>query len=200
MRVYDSFIQQFHRSRNNLIEYLSDTYRSLDRKIFSKKNLWKDVDSGQMESVQRERERERKKWTCIGMFCTVSRTAPRPPWNNLLRRSKLGEAARREWCRRYNTWLTVLFEVSSNYEMDGRRERERERERKAERERKLEGDLIRWARLARPPPPPPSPPPFAQRSGLDRPGGWLSCTSLVRVPYRWRWGGEGYVAGRADVH
>ena len=62
------------------------------------------------------------------MFCTVSRTAPRPPWNNLLRRSKLGEAARRGWCRRYNTWLTVLFEVSSNYEMDGCRERERERE------------------------------------------------------------------------
>lgn len=59
MRVYDSFIQQFHRSRNNLIEYLPDIYRSLDRKIFSKKNLWKDVDSGQMESVQRERERKK---------------------------------------------------------------------------------------------------------------------------------------------
>lgn len=73
--------------------YLLDTYRSFDRKIFSK-NVSKDVDPGQMESVQRER-RKKKKWTDIDMFSTVSRTTPRPPWNNLLGRWKRGEAVRR---------------------------------------------------------------------------------------------------------
>ena len=41
------------------------------------------------------KRRKKKKWTDIDMFSTVSRTTPRPPWNNLLGRWKRGEAVRR---------------------------------------------------------------------------------------------------------
>lgn len=148
------------------MEYLLDTYRSFDRKIFSK-NVSKDVDPGQMESVQRER-RKKKKWTDIDMFSTVSRTTPRPPWNNLLGRWKRGEAVRRGGI--ILDWRFYLKSARITRWMDAERGRESSGRRRF--------NTMSTARSTT------TTTPF--RSGLDRPGGWLSCTSLVRVAYRWR--------------
>lgn len=141
--------------------YLLDTYRSFDRKIFSK-NVSKDVDPGQMESVQRER-RKKKKWTDIDMFSTVSRTTPRPPWNNLLGRWKRGEAVRRGGI--ILDWRFYLKSARITRWMDAERGRESSGRRRF--------NTMSTARSTT------TTTPF--RSGLDRPGGWLSCTSLVRV-------------------
>lgn len=142
--------------------YLLDTYRSFDRKIFSK-NVSKDVDPGQMESVQRERRKKKKKWTDIDMFSTVSRTTPRPPWNNLLGRWKRGEAVRRGGI--ILDWRFYLKSARITRWMDAERGRESSGRRRF--------NTMSTARSTT------TTTPF--RSGLDRPGGWLSCTSLVRV-------------------
>lgn len=142
--------------------YLLDTYRSFDRKIFSK-NVSKDVDPGQMESVQRERRKKKKKWTDIDMFSTVSRTTPRPPWNNLLGRWKRGEAVRRGGI--ILDWRFYLKSARITRWMDAERGRESSGRRRF--------NTMSTARSTTTT--------TSFRSGLDRPGGWLSCTSLVRV-------------------
>lgn len=97
------------------------------------------------------------------MFSTVSRTTPRPPWNNLLGRWKRGEAVRRGGI--ILDWRFYLKSARITRWMDAERGRESSGRRRF--------NTMSTARSTT------TTTPF--RSGLDRPGGWLSCTSLVRV-------------------
>lgn len=79
--------------------YLLDTYRSFDRKIFSK-NVSKDVDPGQMESVQRERRKKKKKmdryrYVFHGVKNHASSTVEQSPWT-----LEAGRSCAKGW---YNT-------------------------------------------------------------------------------------------------
>lgn len=102
---------------------------------------------------------DRYRYVFHGVKNHASSTVEQSPWT-----LEAGRSCAKGW---YNTWLTVLFEVSSNYEMDGRRERGRE---SSGRRRFNTMSTARSTTTTTP-----------FRSGLDRPGGWLSCTSLVRV-------------------